>query len=63
MIDGVKNNGVGPIMLENKERWQGEVSFTPEAAGMEQKVEFLLYEEGTVVPHFEPLRLWVDVVE
>ncbi len=62
-IDGVKNNEVKGITLEHGERWEDEVSFTPEVAGREQKVELLLYKKGEVLPCFEPLRLWIDVKE
>lgn len=62
-IGGVKNKGVEGITLEHGERWENEVSFTPEVAGKKQKVELLLYKNGEVKPYFEPLRLWVDVRE
>jgi uncharacterized membrane protein len=62
-INGVKNNEVEGILLKHGERWENEVSFTPTVAGAKQKIEFLLYEEGEDTPLFEPLRLWVDVVE
>ena len=60
-IDGVKNNEVEGIILEHKEKWENEVSFTPEVAGENQKVEFLLYKNGEAEPHLKPLRMWVDV--
>jgi uncharacterized membrane protein len=62
-INGVKNNEVEGISLKHGERWENEVSFTPTVAGAKQKIEFLLYEEGEATPLFEPLRLWVDIVE
>ena len=63
VLDGVKNNEVEGITLEHEEKWENEVSFMPEVAGGNQKVEFLLYKDGEVKPCFEPLRLWVDVIE
>lgn len=42
-IDGVKNNGVGAVVLANEQKWQEILSFTPDKAGDNQKVEFLLY--------------------
>jgi len=60
-IDGVKNNEVAGITLEHDEGWEDEVSFTPEVAGEEQKVEFLLYKNGETEPYLEPLRLWLNV--
>ncbi len=62
-INGVKNNEVEGISLTHGERWENGVSFTPKVAGMKQKIEFLLYEKGEATPLFEPLRLWVDIVE
>ncbi len=60
-IDSAKNNEVEGITLEHEERWENEMSFTPELAGENQKVEFLLFKNGNAEPCFEPLRLWVDV--
>lgn len=62
-IDGAKNNEVQGITLEHDERWENEVSFTPEVAGKNQKVEFLLYKRAEAEPCFEPLRLWFDVTQ
>jgi len=61
-IDGVKNNEVEGITLEHREQWENEVSFMPEVAGENQKVEFFLYKNGEAEPYLEPLRLWVDVI-
>ncbi len=60
-INNEKNNEVGPIVVENEGKWEGEISFTPQIAGENQRVEFLLYKNGEVEPRFEPIRLWVDV--
>ncbi len=46
VIDGVKNNEVGPMMLERGEEWEGVVSFNPDRVEDNQKVEFLLYSQG-----------------
>lgn len=62
-VDSVKNNEVGRIVLEQGEEWEEEVSFVPEVAGEDQKVEFLLYKHREVEPYLEPLRLWLDVTE
>lgn len=62
-IDGVKNNEIGPIVLEHEEKWEQMVSFVPGKIGDNQKVEFLLFKTGDVEPYFEPLRLWLDVRE
>ncbi|MFC1985426.1 DUF1616 domain-containing protein [Chloroflexota bacterium] len=61
-LNEVKSDEVGPIILEYKEKWETEVSFVPAKAGDNQKVEFLLYNEGG--PYFEdPPHLWINVTE
>lgn len=59
-IDGVISNEAGPVMLEHDEKWEETVGFTPDRAGDEQKVEFLLYRlaESEV---YQRLHLLVDV--
>ena len=60
MIDGVKNGEVGPLILADEEEWEQEVSFVPDEAGDDQKVEFLLYKDGESEPH-ETLHIFVNV--
>ena len=62
-INGTKNNEVEPIVLENDEEWTQEVSFVPQIAGEDKKLEFLLYKNEEAEPCLEPLRLWLDVTE
>jgi uncharacterized membrane protein len=62
-IDGIKNSEIDDITLEHNEKWQHEVSFTPEVAGENQEADFFLYKQGEDEPYFEPLRLWIDVTE
>jgi len=62
-INGVKNNEVGPIVLNNGETREREATFVPQVAGKNQKVEFLLYKDRDIEPCFEPLHLWIDVTE
>ena len=59
-IDGVKNNELGAVTLEDGEKWEGTVSFTPEKVGDNQKIEFLLYRQGWDGV-YQRLHLWVDV--
>ena len=54
---------VGPVMLADEQKWEGEADFVLETPGEDQKVEFLLYKDGEVEPYLEPLHLWVDVRE
>lgn len=60
-IDQVNNNEVGPMVLEDGEKWEGMVTFTPDKAGNEQRVDFWLRKNAEIDPDFQPLRLWVDV--
>ncbi len=62
-IAGEKNGEIGPVVLNHEQKWEQEVSFRPEKVGAGQKVEFLLYKNGSPVPSAERLHLWVDVRE
>lgn len=61
-IDGVKNGEVGPLVLADEDKWEEEVSFAPQKAGDDQKVEFLLYRDGESEPYCT-LHLLIDVKE
>ncbi len=60
-IDGVKDNEVGPVVLANEQRWEEVVTFTPDKAGDNQKVEFILYKNEEAEPSLKLLHLWIDV--
>jgi len=60
MIDGVKHNEIGVVTLEDGEKWEGIISFSPDKAGDNQKVEFLLYRQGWDGV-YQDLHLWVNV--
>ena len=62
-IEGLKNNEAGPLTLTDDEKWDEIVSFRPDKVGDNQKVEFLLYENGETEPYLEPLYLWIDVTD
>lgn len=62
LMDGVKNNEVGPVMLEQDGKWQATLGFTPDRLGSNQKVEFLLYKNEESEAH-SALHFWVDVKE
>ena len=61
-IEGTKIQETVPITLEHGEKWEAEMSFVPTKVGGNQKVEFLLHEEGEPSPK-EQLHLWIDVKE
>ncbi|WP_370575736.1 DUF1616 domain-containing protein [Methanomethylovorans sp.] len=49
------------IHLEDDERWERTVSFTPEISGSDMKLEFLLYRDADLSGPYRELYLWVDV--
>ncbi len=61
-INGTTNRVIGPLILEHGEKWESEVTLIPTAAGVNQKVNFLLYKQGRSKT-YRSLQLWVDVVE
>ncbi|MEE8413708.1 MAG: DUF1616 domain-containing protein [Dehalococcoidales bacterium] len=61
-INGVQNNTRGPFVLEQDEKWEETISFRPETAGNDQKVEFLLYKSGQSEAYLS-LHLWINVVD
>lgn len=63
MIDGFKNNEVEGFVLEHEEKWESEVSFTPEVVGDNQKVEFFLFRDSEAQPFSGSLHLWIDVTQ
>ncbi len=60
-IDGVKNNEINGLTLLNREKWENEVTITPQTVEGNYRVEFFLFKIGETTPMFEPLRLWVNV--
>ncbi len=62
-INGTRSARIEPVTLAPEEQWQDTVSFTPDEAGDNQKVEILLYGDGETAPYLEPLHLWIDVTE
>ena len=59
-IDGVSNTVLEPIGLKPNESLDSMVSFTPQRAGDNQKVEFFLYKDGKI-EHYLELHLWINV--
>ena len=56
VIDGVKNNEVGPVALDHDGKWEKVIGFTPGRAGDNQKVEFEVKENdrGLVAVNVTP---------
>ena len=48
--------------LANDEKWEEKVSFIPEEAGKEQRIEFNLFKNNEETPNFEdPLYIFLDI--
>ena len=62
-VGGVEKNEVGPIVLDDGQKWEEVVGFTLDRVGDNQKVEFLLYKDGESETYLKSLRLWIDVKE
>jgi len=60
IVDGVKVDELGPILVEHRGRSELPVSFVADKPGEHQKIEFLLYRQGQA-EFDESLYLWVDV--
>ena len=61
-INDIKDNEAGPVVLDNEGKWEQTISFTPDTAGENQQVEFLLYKDGGTQYYLET-HLWIDVVK
>jgi len=59
-IDRKLNTYISDFILENDEKIEEIISFTPDTVGDNQKVEFLLYKKGANEP-CNSLHLWVTV--
>jgi uncharacterized membrane protein len=59
-IDNISSNDSGPFSLADEEKSERIVSFTPQKAADQQKVEFLLYKNGQDQP-YQSLYFWVGV--
>lgn len=61
-INGSPSGEIGPLLLTDEQKWEGEAYFTPQEAGEEQKIEFLLFRDGESEP-YQSLYFFVDVAE
>jgi uncharacterized membrane protein len=60
LIASQESNKIGPILLGDGEKWEGEMSFAPTMSSDNQEVEFLLFKGDETTPA-NSLHLWVDV--
>jgi len=58
--DGANISRLGPISLEHGQKWEHQIGFAPEHAGDNQKVEIILFKDGSAYPD-NSLNLWIDV--
>jgi len=62
-IDDIEISEVNIGTLANGEKWEREISLTPQFSGERQRVDFYLYKNGEDEPYLkEPLRLYIDVI-
>ena len=59
-IDGDKVQEIGPISLAFEEKWELATAFTPQKAGEDQRVDFLLFKDEKSQPYHR-LQIWIDV--
>jgi uncharacterized membrane protein len=59
-IAGTINGDFGPITLKPEEKSENEVSFTPQAVGDHQEVEYILYKDEQSEPYLN-VHLWINV--
>lgn len=59
-IDGEKSLQVEQVVLDNQEKWEQKVFFTPTKVGENQEVKFLLVKQGYDQNPLE-IRLFLDV--
>jgi uncharacterized membrane protein len=62
-IGGIEISEINTGTLADGEKWEREISFTPQSSGERQRVDFYLYKNGEDKPYLkEPLRLYIDVI-
>jgi len=62
-IEGNDIEQINVGTLADKQKWEEKVSFTPEVVGERQRVDIILYKDGSTQPYLkEPLRLYIDVI-
>ena len=57
---GVASDELGPITLQQGQKWENAINIVPQFIQDNQKVEFLLY-KGTYITPLNTLRLWINV--
>jgi len=61
VYNGQNVSRLNAITLEQGEKWEGDIGFAPMHTGENQKVKFLLYNDGSAEAH-NSLHLWINAV-
>ena len=62
-LSGSEARQVNIGTLAHGQKWEEEISFTPQFAGERQRVDFYIYKNGEEAPYLkEPLRLYIEVI-
>ncbi len=61
-LKGKEVDQIGPISLKHEQKWEEEITFLPQKAGEQQKVDFLLY-KGEALEPSSLLHIWINVRE
>ncbi|MFC1906238.1 DUF1616 domain-containing protein [Chloroflexota bacterium] len=59
--NGQNVSRLNATLLEQGEKWEGEIGFAPMHTGENQKVEFLLYKDGSTEA-YNSLHLWINTI-
>ena len=59
-VEGAKLAGIGPVTLQNGEKYEKLIGFAPQHTGDSQRVDFVLLVDGK--PYFtDPPHIWINV--
>lgn len=61
LVSGLENDETGPFLLNDGEKWENVIAFTPKVVGDSQKVEFFLYISNDMATPINSLHLWINV--
>lgn len=51
------------IRLAHNETWENKIALTPDKAGTDMKMEFLLFKENNLTKPYRSLHLWVNITQ
>jgi len=59
-LDGTSNEVLGPIKLQQGQKWEQEIGIVPNKSGDNQEVELFLFKDGENTAN-DSLHLWINV--